>query len=215
MTAFEQDDRSVVEFQLGNKQLFMLFVGLLVICAIFFFIGLRVGEDTARSRVPFDLAENNGGENISAANAMQPSGEQTPQNQPATQPMHREQKSEQPAQQPKRTEKKADTPKNNNTEKPAERKREQPKKTETKTTEPVTSIASGYYVQVAAQTSLKAAETVRARLPKSMSTIIEKAIVKGKDYFRVLIGPYTSKDKAEQARQVVLSSYKEAFIRPN
>ena len=214
MTAFEQEDRSVVEFQLGNKQLFMLFVGLLVICAIFFFIGLRVGEDTARSRVPFDLAENNGGESISAANTIQPSGEQTPQSQPLTQPITREKVTEKPAQQPKRTENSAAK---KNTDKPkAERRNERKKENDTpKRTEPVTTVAGGLYVQVAAQTSLEAAEKVRSRLPKTMNTIVEKAVVKGKDYFRVLIGPYSTKDKAEQARQVVLSSYKGAFIRPN
>lgn len=213
--SYENEDRSVVEFQLGNKQLFLLFLGLLVICAIFFFIGLRVGEDTARSRVPFDLSDN------SQAAAPAESGstsltEQSLEVQPAQQPPANETRSA------------AADPTAANNQRPAERRAEtaipekkpvvQPesgKRAEAKETKPAVQQPAGtgnLYVQVAAPTDVESAEKVRDRLAATFPARIVKVNVSGKDYFRVLIGPYANKEAAEEVRQAVLSSFKGAFI---
>jgi cell division protein FtsN len=211
MAAFEHEDRSVVEFQLGNKQLFLLFMGLLVICAIFFFIGLRVGEDTAKSRVSLALNENGGQEqsatdqstektlDIRPAKRQQMLEKQSPANMSSSTSANRKRTEEPVAS--KSTDKPAD--------KPAEKKT-----TETPVKQPASSkeVAGGWYVQVMASPDLANAEKARKRLPNSMNTAIQQALVKGNVYYRVLIGPYGNKQKAEEIRQTVQSSYKNAFL---
>lgn len=206
--SYENEDRSVVEFQLGNKQLFLLFLGLLVICAIFFFIGLRVGEDTARSRVPFDLSDNTqSAEPANTAEGTQ-SAEQNLDIQPAQQPPAAETRTATVPQESKPERRAEPTP----AEKKPAAQSETERRTETKPAVQLPAGTGNLYVQVAAPTDVESAEKVRDRLATSFPVRIVKVTVKEKDYFRVLIGPYPNKAAAEEVRQTVLSSYKEAFI---
>ena len=223
---FETEDNSVVEFQLGNKQLFLLFVGLLVICAIFFFIGLKVGEDTARSKVPFELGENSAQQGAGADQGSSLS-QQSLDIQPRSRPKAGEkQKSQLPTAKANRSKaeknNRADRAGSGNTKTPNVKSSQPARKdvVSQPVNKPAEKKAAGtnsgtgnYYVQITAQTNRASAEKVRSRLPSTMKSMIEDVVVKGKHFYRVLIGPFATKDKAEESRQVVLSSYKEAFIR--
>ena len=227
---FETEDSSVVEFQLGNKQLFLLFVGLLVICAIFFFIGLKVGEDTAKSRVPISLTDNNAAGQTANDSAAKSNDQLTMNVQPLSSSKAGEAKKS--VQKPNRNVSSNNRKTGNVNSKPARKnntaakrkettpaKKESSRSTAKNTTAKNTINSSGaissgrYYVQVAAQRDINSARKIQGRLPASLQTTIEQISVKGTMYFRVLIGPYSEKAKAEGARQAVLSSFKEAFIK--
>ncbi len=62
------------------------------------------------------------------------------------------------------------------------------------------SIAPGWYVQASADKSAKDAARVTSRLKAAgFAPVLERADIQGKTYFRVLVGPYTSRDVAVKA----------------
>lgn len=216
MAAFyESDDRSVVEFQLGNKQLFFLFLGLLVICAIFFFIGLRVGEDTAKGKIPFDLG--GGGPAETSTNLAQSKAVEEKQETRAEQ--LRTQKSEPSS-------RAALNPVENSGRKPSTADKESAKESVTEggqkevaveagkaeTTEVKASLSGRYYLQVSSQTSKENADKLQKRLAATMPVMVEEAVVNGKTYYRVLVGPFDTREEAEEIKPAVQSSFPKAFV---
>jgi cell division protein FtsN len=211
----------VVEFQLGNKQLFLLFIGLLIICAIFFFIGLRVGEDTAKGKVSLSLAENMSGE-AAVSNSKEAAGEQSINIRPAA-------SNNSPGRKNKAATNKqltgGDAGKSNSVvakiDKTTAKQTSQPTKPESKANTVAAKtelsgsgvIGSKYYVQIAAQINATSAERVRSKVPKSLNTLVEKALVNNKYYYRVLVGPYDTKQMAQETRTALLSTFREAFVR--
>lgn len=216
-TAFENEDSSIVEFQLGNKQLFLLFLGLLVICAIFFFIGLRVGEDTAKAKVPVDIggagpADTANGTVTEQTLDLQPLSKQKQTTKEETRPV------EQSAVQQQQPEVQNNKPVTNNearnSEKPITKEKAtesstEQKPTETKATSPAT---TGIFVQVLSSTDLNKAQRTKAAVGGNVATQIQNAIVKGKTYYRVLIGPFKTQDAASAYRQQILPKFKDAFL---
>ncbi len=62
------------------------------------------------------------------------------------------------------------------------------------------SIAPGWYVQASADKSAKDAARATSRLKAAgFAPVLEKADIQGKTYFRVLVGPYASRDNAVKA----------------
>lgn len=223
--SYDNEDKSVVEFQLGNKQLIFLFIGLLVIGAIIFFIGLRVGADSAKGKVALNL----GAEEQQQAEAA-PDGnkldEQVLDIRPAIKPSTEDNKADggdksvqlNMKEKSRETVAAKDLPK---TDKPAETKKQDEKKAEVKkpVEEPVqkpaeTKVAAAgiYYVQIAAPTNKARAEKMITKLPGGRKGEIQEKTVKGKIYYRVLVGPYKTKDDAEKARNDLSGSYKGAYI---
>jgi len=199
---FEVDDQSVVEFQLGNKQLLLLFVGLLVICAIFFFIGLRVGEDTARSKAALVIDENlgetgAGGERITAsetpakqANALELKAKSTSRSELKVTESRPTRTESQPIQKPAETGKTASQP-------------------------ATTSATGGYYLQVASPTDESSAKKLQQELAgkyKNHQTILQPVTVKGRQHFRVRIGPFPSSENALAFKQSLQPRFKDAIV---
>lgn len=208
--SFDSEDRSVVEFQLGNKQLLLLFIGLLVICAIFFFIGLRVGEDTARggarilvsdAKPADELPETNLGGSEEAVD-VKPSTEGTGAADKAERDQRAKEKTGGDAQAEKSSQK------GEVTEKPAETKKPG--------SEPQDNVAAGWYVQVLANRNQTKARELGDTLSKYFPALVEQAPVNGVIYHRVLVGPYPSKAEAEKAKGSLVSrfrEYKDAYVR--
>jgi DedD protein len=232
--SFDGEDKSVVEFQLGNKQLFFLFIGLLVIGAIIFFIGLRVGADSAKSKVALNLGAE---EQQASAN---PGGEKLDEQEldvrpgikPSTEKENKKKSADNKSVQLNMKDnnpevvKAKDLPK---TEKPRNKKKNTANSNKKTTTnqksadtaskkaeaeKPKTSTAASgkYYVQIAAPTNKARAQKMISKLPAGRNGEIMEKTVKGKVYYRVLVGPYKSKADAEAARQVLNKSYKGAYI---
>jgi len=199
---FEVDEQSVVEFQLGNKQLLLLFVGLLVICAIFFFIGLRVGEDTARSKSAQMIVDEPGGqeelaENSSPAAKPKDAGAMRLQTN-VIRPTARKQES-------KRV-----------TAKPVsgnEEVRKTAASSPTAENPPATVKPSGrFYLQVASPQDEAAAKRLRAQLAARYPTIIQPVVVNGRQHYRVRVGPFQSKAKALEFKNSLGPKYKDAIV---
>ena len=197
-TTYETDDKSLVEFQLGNKQLFLLFVGLLVVCAIFFFIGLRVGEDTAHSRAAIMIGDEAGpaagGRDDSEATAQLSEAENLalrPQTEPARRDRRTEARSTEPTRQPERQ---ATT----QARVPATEPAAPPSAAGAAQT--AFAPPHGWYVQVCSLTEEASARRLRAELAARLPAVIQPATVHGRSYFRVLVGPYTSRAAAEAAQ---------------
>ncbi len=196
-TTYETDDKSLVEFQLGNKQLFLLFVGLLVVCAIFFFIGLRVGEDTARSRAAIMIGDEAGpaagGRDDTEATAQLSEAENLALR-PETEPVRRNRRTE--------------TRSSEATRQPERQASTQAQGPATEQAAPSAAIAAqtasgpppGWYVQVCSLTEETSAQRLRAQLAARLPAAIQPATVHGRSYFRVLVGPYTSRAAAEAAQ---------------
>ena len=225
---FDGEDKSVVEFQLGNKQLFFLFIGLLVIGAIIFFIGLRVGADSAKSKVALNLGAEE--QQANAASQGDNLDEQELDVRPNIKPSTEQKKGgeDNKSVQLNMKEKKAemvntkDLPK---TEKPKSKKKKTDQPAEAKKTESAkakktenskpktTTKASGiYYVQIAAPTNRARAHKMISKIPGGRNAEIMEKTVKGKVYYRVLVGPYKTKAEAEKARVVLNKDYKGAYI---
>lgn len=230
MAAYDHDDTSLVEFQLGSKQLFLLFIGLLIICAIFFFIGLRVGEDTASN---VDLTFGNESQQQPATNPGEGSVNTVQLDQETEKPVREQKTARLNLNQPEAEKAKTATANRNRAaqqNKPADKPAAQPerktaaatpkpKEKEATIQKPVTSsaeaktiIPAGWYVQVSAPRDQKRAQDVRKSLPTQYPNLIQKAVVKGSTYFRVRIGPFTNKAAADKARQSVLGKYKDAIV---
>jgi len=209
-TAYETDESSIVEFQLGNKQLFLLFLGLLVICAIFFFIGLRVGEDTAQARIPVNLSDSSSAEATDSGQtlALQPLGTQQ-QQQPvkeqadaAGRTVEKPEERVQTNPEPKVTNNQASQPK---TEQPSS-------KPEPRQQKPAAVASTGIFVQLVATTDARQAQQILSSVTGPHATQIQKATVNGKVYNRVLVGPFKSKDEAGRYKESIKGKYKGAFI---
>ncbi len=197
---FEVDDQSVVEFQLGNKQLLLLFVGLLVICAIFFFIGLRVGEDTARTKAALVIDENLGETGTG--------GEPNPASETTRQANALELKAKSTSKpQPKVTE-----------SKPArsESKPASQLATAKAVSQPATTTAGGgYYLQVASPTDESSAKKLQHELAgqyQNHQTIVQPVTVKGRQHFRVRIGPFSSSENAKAFKRSIAPRFKDAIV---
>ncbi|MCC6220099.1 MAG: SPOR domain-containing protein [Deltaproteobacteria bacterium] len=68
-------------------------------------------------------------------------------------------------------------------------------------------LASGWYVQVAAKTSDAEAMGLSKRVGNlGLSTTVEQATVKGTRYYRVLVGPFKSREGAQSAERKIKSS---------
>jgi cell division septation protein DedD len=86
---------------------------------------------------------------------------------------------------------------------PVEKKLE--KKNVVETAKPA--AKGGYFVQVAAPDSMAKAQSLVSRLrSKGITAVIRDAQVNGKLHFRVLVGPYTTSEGANTARQEVVRS---------
>jgi cell division septation protein DedD len=200
---FEVEDQSVVEFQLGNKQLLLLFVGLLVICAIFFFIGLRVGEDTARSKAALVVSDDLG----SAAGAQSTaSGEQPKQTNALALDASAASRSGATSAKPDRK-----LPESKPAEKPAELR------SETKPASSQTAAASSqpsgeYYLQVASPTDESSARRLQKELSAIYPTILQPVTVKGRQHFRVKIGPFPTSEKAQEFKRSMEPRFKDAIV---
>ncbi len=199
---FEVDDQSVVEFQLGNKQLLLLFVGLLVICAIFFFIGLRVGEDTARTKAALVIDENLGETGTG--------GEPNPASETPRQANALELK----AKSTSKPESKVTKPKPARSEsKPA---RQPATETAKAVSQPTTTTAGGgYYLQVASPTDESSAKKLQQELAGKYNdhqTIVQPVTVKGRQHFRVRIGPFSSSENALAFKRSIAPRFKDAIV---
>lgn len=203
---FEVEDQSVVEFQLGNKQLLLLFVGLLVICAIFFFIGLRVGEDTARSKAALLVGDEAGGQEVAeqTAAAAKPAdnGAIKLTTEPATKP------------ETKPTTRNASKSDNQSrrANKPAVEK-----KSESTPPKESTAVASGnptpgFYLQVASPRDEAAAKRLQAALSAKHQTIIQPVMVNGRQHYRVRVGPFPTSDKALEFKRSLAPNYSDAIV---
>lgn len=206
-TQFEIDDRSVVEFQLGNKQLLLLFLGLLVVCAIFFFIGLRVGEDTARSKaaiVTSEGVEEQGGKEIQKVSNEKSRG---------TSALAVQTKPRAASSAPARSNVSTKDAAKKTTETPAIKEVSKPAASTRKpVVKETTASASGYYVQVAAPTNESQAEKLANQLSAKYPALIQKATVNDRLHYRVRVGPFPSKEKAEEVKSSLLSSFPTAFL---
>jgi cell division septation protein DedD len=207
---FETEDRSVVEFQLGNKQLLLLFVGLLVICAIFFFIGLRVGEDTARGKAAVVVSDQENGENMTAEPAASPgraaadkpsSSRKTDSRSAVNQNKASAPAKSGPAQ--KSNEKK--TSPTNLTQKPA---------AETAAAAGVvTAPGPGWYVQLASLTKESGAHDKLKLLPAGYATAVHKVDINGRTYYRALVGPFPDKEKAQKAQGDLGKGFSDSILK--
>lgn len=223
--SFDSEDKSIVEFQLGNKQLFFLFIGLLVIGAIIFFIGLRVGADSAKGKVALNLGAEDQ-QLAEAAPGQEKLDEQVLDVRPNIKPSNEgnkaadSKKSVQLNMKKKSNEvvkakdlPKTEKPKNNtkkNVKKSDEAKKPEAKKSTVKKS---TAKASGkYFVQIAAPTNKARAQKMITKLPGGRAGEIQEKNVKGKVYYRVLVGPYINKAEAEKARKALAGTYKGAYI---
>ena len=63
------------------------------------------------------------------------------------------------------------------------------------------SVGSGYYVQVAARKDANSAKELASKVQSGLPVLIEKAAVGGRDYFRVLVGPYQDAKAANSAQK--------------
>lgn len=86
-----------------------------------------------------------------------------------------------------------------------------PKKTSVKESRNVSK--GGFGIQVAAFTDLKEATDLQDEIQKSfhLPSFIEKAVVKGTTYHRVLVGPYPKKSIAQEMKQELISVSGECF----
>lgn len=220
-TAFENDQSSIVEFQLGNKQLFLLFLGLLVICAIFFFIGLRVGEDTAKAKIPVTI------DGASQANNTSDGvNEQTLALQPLAQPNDNkvvEKPAETPVETKRRTARNRPEDSSASESKPAEktkaRQNNKQKEDAGNTSETAqkpergkSPAKTGIFVQVLSSTDRNKAQQTKGKISKDVASQIQSAKINGKTYYRVLIGPFNSRDAAGDYRKKILPTFKDAFL---
>jgi cell division septation protein DedD len=209
---FEAEDRSVVEFQLGNKQLLLLFVGLLVICAIFFFIGLRVGEDTARSKAAVVVSDQEGldDETSEAEKAASPkravanrplSSRKTDSQSAVNRNKAAESNKQAPVQKPKEK-----------TENPGTTVHE-PSAASTASAGVVTAPNPGWYVQVASLTKESGAHDKLKLLPSGYATAVHKVDINGRIYFRALVGPFPDKDKAQKVRSDLGKGFSDSILK--
>ena len=204
---FDVEDQSVVEFQLGNKQLLLLFVGLLVICAIFFFIGLRVGEDTARSKAALLVGDEAGGQEVAEQTTVAAA---KPADNGAIK-LTTESASKPAAQPTTRNVNKNDTP-SRRAEKPAVEK-----KTESTPPKEITAVASGnptpgFYLQIASPRDEAAAKRLQAALSAKHPTIIQPVTVNGRQHYRVRVGPFVTSDKALEFKRSLAPNYSDAIV---
>jgi cell division septation protein DedD len=198
---FEVDDQSVVEFQLGNKQLLLLFVGLLVICAIFFFIGLRVGEDTARSKAALVVSDNPGGSSQSAAVSEKPQQKNalTLDTSAASRSAAKSAESEKKL------------PESKLEKKPAEVRSDT--KAATQQTATTSFEPSGeFYLQVASPTDESSANRLQKELAAKYPTIVQPVTIKGRQHFRVKIGPFPTSEKALEFKRSLEPRFKDAIV---
>lgn len=79
------------------------------------------------------------------------------------------------------------------------------------------SLPSGWYVQVAAKPEIGSAKMLEEELSKfGFSALQQEAVVNGKKYHRVIVGPFSQKNKADQTKQQVIESSitkEEPFVR--
>jgi cell division septation protein DedD len=193
---YELEDQSVVEFQLGNKQLLLLFVGLLVICAIFFFIGLRVGEDTARSKSALMVSDDL--ESASSGQDKQVSSEKPTTTTALTLPT-----------QNARAENQAGRRSSNSTpdiKKPATQPETQA------ASKPAATAAGGYYLQVASPRDESSARKLQATLSAKHPTIIQPVVVNGRTHYRVRVGPFPSSEKAMEFKRSLHPKFQDAIV---
>lgn len=212
MPNFEADDRSVVEFQLGNKQLILLFLGLLVICAIFFFIGLRVGEDTAKGKAAIVVNEEDGAAGDDAetdeAGTVDPAADPL-RTASARKSNTSNRRQNQPATNSSSSSRSANPPK----------AKESAVKTETLTKTAgnragfVSSPPEGWYVQVVAVTKKSAAAKQEKLIQTNLPTAIHEVTVNGQQYYRVLVGPFNSKEKAERNKKSLSKAFKNPILK--
>jgi rare lipoprotein A len=71
----------------------------------------------------------------------------------------------------------------------------------TYTPQPVAEPSSDYFVQIGSFTDISNAQTLSNRVQASLPVTIVPARVNGADYFRVRVGPLSSRSEAERARQ--------------
>lgn len=202
---YEVEDQSVVEFQLGNKQLLLLFVGLLVICAIFFFIGLRVGEDTARSKSALVLGDEADQPAELAESAARDAGALTLRTGSATTPTPKTQRRQKP--QPQRTAAQEPRAASANTA-AAGRPAQGNAGERTATSIP----ARGYYLQVASPTDESSAHRLQATLASAHPTIVQPVVVKGRKHFRVRVGPFSTSAEALEFKRSLGDKHKDAIV---
>lgn len=207
---FEVDDRSVVEFQLGNKQLLLLFLGLIVICAIFFFIGLRVGEDTARGKAAIVLSDDEGNEAADSAESEPNEQAAKVKAAAADEPVTR------PAKQKEKEPPSSRSAKQNKSEEPKQADKTAKESSSPPVSGPARVVAAppaGWYIQVASLTSESGAQNKAKTIPGGHSTLIQKTDAPGKLYYRVLIGPHTSKDNALKVKQTLGRNFSDAILK--
>jgi len=74
-------------------------------------------------------------------------------------------------------------------------------------------IPKKFYVQVGAFNNKRYASLVKKSLERgSFRTFLIKRVVERRVYYKLLIGVYTKRKEAEKAKEMLPSSYKDAFI---
>jgi|GEM_PF-6706665 len=221
--SYGADNNSVVEFQLGNRQLLLLFVGLLVICAIFFFIGLRVGEDTARSHNAITIADDSGDEApqpsteppVQRSAAANRAGSQRENRSTVVRPVQSEQQPGQSATltQPDQQEAAARQPEQQSRDSAADAGDSEPATAQRDSSSAASGApTSGWCVQVLATPDANKARQLSERISSTYPSYVQQVTANGRLFNRVRVGPFTSRDMAQRALQRLRSEYKDAFI---
>lgn len=198
-----EEKRDYYEIQLDNKQLVFLFLLAVVVCGIFFLVGVKVGKDAARLEFEANKV-------VAQAQKLERNKAiaTTPQKEPEKDTefgyfeLVEEKKKKEPEKKPELEEKKAQA---------TEEKEKKPAVVPSK---PVPKKKS-YSVQVASTTSQREAASLSDRLKrKGYSAFIKAVEAKGRRSYKVRVGKFNSQLEAVSLRDTlrIKEGFKDAWV---
>jgi cell division septation protein DedD len=202
-----EERRDYYEIQLDNKQLVFLFLLAVVVCGIFFLVGVKVGKDAARLEFEANKVVAQA-QKLERDKAVPPSIATTPQKEPEKDTefgyfkLVEEKKKKEPEKKPELQEKKAQA---------TEEKEKKPVVVSSKPTPK----GKWYSVQVASTRSQREAASLSDRLKrKGYSAFIEAVETKGQRFYKVRVGRFNSQVEAVSLRDTlrIKEGFRDAWV---